>query len=99
MSPCSPEAAKPAVARDASLPPFAQQFVTLTKQEHIELVCQARAWKSLHDRAVKRELKLLEKLRDQTELADRREAALRAELEVERARVRDLKQRLSLSSP
>jgi hypothetical protein len=76
------------------LPPFAQQFVTLTKQEPIELVCQARTWKSLQDRAVKRELKRLEKLRDQTELADRCEAALRAELEVERARVRDLKQRL-----
>ena len=34
--------------------PFAQVYVTLTKLEHIELVMQARSWKSLHQRAVGR---------------------------------------------
>ena len=33
---------------------FAQVVVTLTKLEHIQLVMQARSWKSLHQRAVSR---------------------------------------------
>jgi len=35
-------------------PPFATVYVTLTKQEHIELVMQANYWKGLHHRACER---------------------------------------------
>ena len=64
--------------------PFAQVYVTLTKLEHIELVMEARSWKSLHQRAVSR----LQQLQDSTkrfvaqlrEHAERREATLHAAL-------------------
>jgi len=98
-----------------SAAPFAQVVVTLTKLEHIQLVMEARYWKSLHQRAVSR----LQQLQDSTrrfvaqlrehaerrealhaalalaqEAATQREAALRAELELAQAKVRDLQQRL-----
>ena len=67
-----------------SAAPFAQVVVTLTKLEHIQLVMEARYWKSLHQRAVSR----LQQLQDSTkrfvaqlrEHAERREAALHAAL-------------------
>ncbi len=34
--------------------PFATVYVTLTKQDHIRLVMEARSWKSLHCRATER---------------------------------------------
>lgn len=34
--------------------PFDLEWVTLAKREHIELVMQARQYKSLHERALKR---------------------------------------------
>lgn len=79
----------------ASTPkPFDQVLVTLTKREHIELVMQARQWKSLHERAVCR-LELAEK-RHQFELAQarQREDRLNTELEAARAQIRDLRQRV-----
>jgi len=45
-----------------SAAPFAQVVVTLTKLEHIQLVMEARCWKSLHQRAVSR----LQQLQDST---------------------------------
>ncbi len=79
----------------ASTPkPFDQVLVTLSKREHIELVMQARQWKSLHERAVWR-LELAEK-RHQFELAQarQREDRLRTDLEAARAQLRDLRQRV-----
>ena len=78
--------------------PFASAYVTLTKQEHIELLMQAHSFKSLHERAVARAAwregrykKVLRQLKAQ---GAQREAALQAELEAAQARVRDLEQRL-----
>ena len=34
--------------------PFAAEYVTLTKQEHVRLKSEAKYWQSLHSRAVKR---------------------------------------------
>ena len=67
-----------------SAAPFAQVAVTLTKLEHIQLVMEARCWKSLHQRAVSR----LQQLQDSTKRfvaqlrdhAERREATLHAAL-------------------
>ena len=67
-----------------STAPFAQVVVTLTKLEHIQLVMEARSWKSLHQRAVSR----LQQLQDSTKQfvaqlrghAERREEALHAAL-------------------
>ena len=66
--------------------PFATSHVTLTKQEHIQLVMQANGWKGLHQRAVERAQwrdqryrRVLRQLKDQ---AAQREAKLCAELEL-----------------
>ena len=69
---------------ETSAAPFAQVVVTLTKLEHIQLVMEARRWKSLHQRAVSR----LQQLQDSAKQfvaqlhghAERREAALHAAL-------------------
>jgi transposase len=74
--------------------PFDLEFVTLTKREHIELVTQAKQWKSLHTRAVRR-LEFAEQ-RHQFELAQarQREVRLNSELEAAQAQIRDLRQRV-----
>jgi transposase len=82
---------------DAALPspkPFELELVTLTKREHIELVMQARQWKSLHERAVRR-LEFADK-RHQFEMvqARQREDRLKSELDAARAQIRDLRQRV-----
>jgi len=73
-------------------------YVTLTKQEHIQLVTQANNSKSLHRRAVERaqwrEGRYQRVLRQLKEQAAHREALLRAELEVAQAKIRDLQQRM-----
>ena len=78
--------------------PFSQQFVSLTKQEHIELVAQLRFWKSAHERATRRIGALEERLGDSQRKAAEREAELRAlqeeELEKAKGEIRDLKHRL-----
>jgi transposase len=94
--PC-PLDASPA-ASDAKPGPFATVYVTLTKQEHIQLVTQANNWKSLHRRAVERaqwrEGRYQRVLRQVKEQAAHREAVLGAELELARAKIRDLQQRM-----
>jgi len=87
-----PDAASPWSSPSPKL--FDQALVTLTKREHIELVSQARQWKSLHERAVCR-LEFAEK-RHRFELAQarRREERLNTELEAARAQIRDLRQRV-----
>lgn len=78
--------------------PFSQQFVSLTKQEHIQLVAQLRYWKSAHERATRRIGALEEQLVELQRAAAEREAGLRALLEdgLEKAKgeIRDLKHRL-----
>lgn len=83
---------------DAQAVPFATSYVTLTKQEHIELVMQANGWKSLHQRAVERaqwrDQRYRRVLRQLKEQAAQREAKLCAELELALAKIRDLQQRV-----
>jgi transposase len=86
------------VAGAAKPVPFASQYVTLTRQEHIRLVSEANSWKSLHGRAVERakwrESRYQRVLRQLKVEAAQREAGLRAELEQANAKVRNLQQRL-----
>lgn len=78
--------------------PFAEVFVTLSKQEHIALVCAANYWKMEHGRAAERALSIealyQERLRQATQGAREREAVLLGELEAAHAKIRDLEQRL-----
>ncbi len=73
---------------------FELEWVTLSKREHIELVMQAKQWKSLHERAVRR-FEFADK-RHQFEIAQarQREDRLRSELDAARAQIRDLRQRV-----
>ncbi len=76
------DAISPAIA--ASTAPFASVYVTLTKREHIQLLMDARYWRSLHERAVSRQLQ--QEASDKRfvlelqEHAGLRELALRVEL-------------------
>ena len=94
--PCALDAS-PAVSA-AQPVPFATVYVTLTKQAHIELVMEANSWKSQHRRAVERaewrDQRYQRVLRQVKGQAARREAVLRAELDVANAKVRDLQQRM-----
>ena len=94
--PC-PLDASPA-SSDARAVPYAAVYVTLTKQEHLELLTRANSYRSLHRRAVdrarwreERYQRLLRQIKDH---AEHREAALRAELEVAHAKLRALQQRM-----
>jgi len=85
-------------ASDKPPVPFATVYVTLTKQEHIRLVMEANTWKGLHRKATgraewneRRHQHELLKLKLQAEQC---ETALRAELELAHAKVRDLQKRL-----
>ena len=42
------------VSADTPPPPFAQVFITITKQEHIQLKMAALQWQTLHRKAVAR---------------------------------------------
>lgn len=44
------------VSMDKAAVPFATEFVTLSRLEHIELVISAKRWKGLHERASERAL-------------------------------------------
>ena len=94
MSAAACEAEASALVADAKRTPFSQERVTLSKQEHIELVMQARYWKSQHERAVQREQRLHGALRAQHQQAEQREAALRSQLQLAQAKIRDLQQRM-----
>jgi transposase len=85
---------QPDAAPPSSPKPFDLEWVTLTKREHIDLVSQARQYKSLHARAVQR-LELADKRhRFALALAQQREDRLKCELEAARAQIRDLRQRV-----
>lgn len=83
---------------EAKSRPYADVFVTLSKQEHIALVCAANYWKMEHRRAAERALSIesvyQEQLRQAGQRAAEREAVLLGELEAARAKIRDLEQRL-----
>ena len=79
---------------DAKLPPFAREWVTLTKQEHTQLVWEANYWKSAHQRANARIQEIEARHKLEIEQAATREAALRSELEAAQAKVRDLRKRV-----
>ncbi|MGH8322414.1 MAG: IS66 family transposase [Steroidobacteraceae bacterium] len=78
--------------------PFGNEFVSLSRQEHIQLVWEGRHWKRLHHGASQRiaelEAEYRERLQSQMEGAARREQCLQRELEYARGRIRDLEQRL-----
>ncbi|HEX5675919.1 MAG TPA: IS66 family transposase [Azonexus sp.] len=94
MSTVACEAGPSVSTDDAKATPFSQQWVKLTKQEYIELVMQARSWKSLHERAVRRNQWLHGLLRRQRDQAEQRELALRAQLDLAQAKIRDLQLRM-----
>jgi transposase len=78
--------------------PYGEVFVTLSKQEHIELLCAASYWRTEHRRAADRALSIeavgQERLRQAAERAEQRQATLLGELEKARARIRYLEHRL-----
>ena len=90
------DAARWTASTDAA--PWAHEYVQLTKQAHGELVMQANDWKALHGRAIGRsqwrEDRFRRVNRQLKEQAAQREAALRGELELAQARVRELQQRV-----
>lgn len=96
----APPAPSEPLSRDAIagaapvLPPFAQQTVTLTRQDHIQLVRDGRYWRELHERAVSR-AQWTQKRHDHERAAARaRETALETEIVKLKAQVRDLRQRV-----
>ena len=73
--------------------PFDSEYVTLSKREHIQLLMDARYWRSLHERAVSRQLqqeagykRFVFELREH---AGQREASLRAEMALAQAQAED----------
>src|SRR5271165_1235854 len=87
-----------ASGEEARSTPYGEVFVTLSKQEHVELLWAANYWKTEHRRAADRALSIEAvcqgRLRQAAERAEQREAALLGELEKARARIRDLEHRL-----
>lgn len=88
MSAAACEVGAIAATDDAKPTPFSRQWVRLSKQEHIELLMQGRSWKSLHERAVRRNLWLQCPLRRQHEQAEQRELPLRDQLDLAQANPR-----------
>ncbi|MHB1545026.1 MAG: IS66 family transposase [Gammaproteobacteria bacterium] len=79
---------------DRKFTPFAQQWVTLAKQEYIQLVWDARYWKTAHRRALARMEQLTVDHQRANAQAALRETALQSELEAAQAKVRDLQKRV-----
>lgn len=85
-------------SQSAHSTPFGAEFVTLSRQEHIQLLWEARYWKGLHQKATERITELAGQyhrhLQWQAERAEQREQSLRSDLEYARGRIRDLEQRV-----
>ena len=83
---------------DAPPAPFSQVFVTITKQEQIELKLAASQWQRLHRKAVARceqqEVRHDRLVREWKAQALKTNAALQAALDSALAQVRDLQKRL-----
>ena len=84
--------------RELAATPFASEWVSLRRQEHIHLVWESRHFKRLHQGAVERigqlEAEYRERIQFQAARAEQRERALQGELECARGRIRDLEKRL-----
>ena len=78
-------------ARPAGLLPFDAQRVTITKREHIALVMQAKQWKSLHERALRRLEWAERRHRFELAQAQERETRVKAQLDLALAQVRGLR--------
>lgn len=93
---CGLDAGRSAAQTGAA--PWAHEYVQLTKQAHGELVMQANYWKVQHGRAIGRsqwrEDRYRRVNRQLKEQAAHREAALRAELDLAQAKIRELQQRV-----
>lgn len=104
MSTAVEQAPSVAAASEAPATPYEQISVTLTKQEHVELVLEAHNWRSRHQRAIARieqqrlqydqaleRIKALEKLMHVYERVRLREAELREQLvySLEQIRLRE----------
>ena len=74
--------------RELTATPFASEWVSLTRQEHIHLVWESRHFQRMHRGAVERiaqlEAAYRERLQCQAADADERERALQADLEYAR---------------
>lgn len=85
-------------ANDTSGVPFAVEYVTITKQEHIQLKTDAQRWKVLHRKALGRsqwrEQRYARILRELKARAEQTQAKLRLEVQEQQAKVRDLQKRL-----
>jgi transposase len=93
-----PDTAASKAAVDAPPALFSQVFVTITKQEQIELKLAATQWQGLHRKAVARceqqEVRHDRLVRELKAQALKTNAALQAELDSALAQVRDLQKRL-----
>jgi len=94
----SPDTAAFKATVDVPPVPFSQVFVTITKQEHIELRLAATQWQGLHrkavDRCVQQEVRHDRLVRELKAQALKSNAALQADLDLAQAQVRDLQKRL-----
>jgi len=94
----SPDTAAIKAAVDVPPVPFSQVFVTITKQEHIELRQAATRWQGLHrkavDRCAQQEVRHDRLVREWNAQALKSNAALQAKLDAALAQVRDLQKRL-----
>lgn len=83
---------------DCGVAPFATVYVTITKQEYIQLKISAQQWQILHRKAIGRanwrEQRHQRILRDLKAQAAKTEAQLRRQLEIAQAQIRDLQKRL-----
>ena len=93
-----PDTAASKAAADPLPPPFALEFVTITKQEHIQLKMAALQWQTLHRKAVARceqqEVRHDRLVRELKAQALKSNAALQSKLDFALAQVRDLQKRL-----
>lgn len=94
----SPDTAAIKAAIDVAPAPFSQVFVTITKQEHIELRLAAKYWQTLHHKAVtkfdQQEVRHDRLVRELKAQALKSNAALQGQLDFALAQVRDLQKRL-----
>ena len=94
----SPDTAAIKAAVDVPPVPFSQVFVTITKQEHIELRQAATRWQGLHrkavDRCAQQEVRHDRLVREWNAQALKSNAALQAKLDAALAQVRDLQKRI-----
>jgi hypothetical protein len=93
-----PDTAANQVAIDAPTVPFALEFVTITKQQHIQLKMAALQWQTLHRKALakceQQEVRHDRIVRELKALALKSNATVQAKLDSELAQVRDLQKRL-----